>query len=167
MIYQLNSNSRLLSQMEAADWFSSVGGPLNDRRYHVVKSWEDGFRMIEHDVCRWCTIEARNALYKQMSAKQDSRFRSWNDIARGLARPVCEIVVRATCGTGIPDFPDSAKEWLQAILIGAFMEEEFQDDIAVDLFRQLTDLLCAGRFPCGWYCRAAEDFPEKSPMMVF
>ena len=149
MKFELNPDSKLLSQLESTDWFQNVGTPIDKAHFHVVKTWDEGFKLIEHEVRRWCSIEARNALYNRLSANHRNRFYTWNDIAGGLARPVSEIVIRATAVPGIPEFPKSAREWLHGMLIGAFMEEEYADCIQVNLFRKLKDLLCAGRFPRG------------------
>ncbi|MFN0018896.1 MAG: hypothetical protein ACKVP0_11600 [Pirellulaceae bacterium] len=140
---------------------------MDGEKYWVVKSWEEGFEFISHEATSWCAIEAKLLLYRQLSANHYSRFAKWNDIARSFADPVAQLIQEAMKAPGIPAFPQRAKDWLQGQLIGALLEAEFDDCARVTLGREQIAVLQSGHFPCGWYCRAAEDFPEKSPIIVY
>ncbi|WP_010587904.1 hypothetical protein [Schlesneria paludicola] len=167
MTYQFNDHSPLWKHLQSSKLFRKTGLPLENSKFHVVVSWEQAFEMVEHEVQLWCSVEARNMLYAPLSEEHVERFNLWNEVARSYVEPVSRFVAHSMKTPGIPPFPSPAKDWMNGILIGAFMEEEYEDCINVTLYRDLVDVLIDGHFPCGWYCRAAADFPLASPIIVY
>lgn len=165
--FEPNAASPLLDSLEHTQWFSQTGVPMQSGTFRSVRSWQEAFEYAESEVTGWATVEARNILYSQLSSRDYRRFQSWNDVARALAEPVASVVHRALTTPGTPTFPQPAKDWLNGLLVGALMEESYDDCVRVTLFRDLVSILRVGHFPCGWYCRAAQDFPDRAPIIVY
>lgn len=160
------SSSELVEMLRANAWFKNAGSSIETLGHKRVESWDQAFMYASHDVTKWATIEAANVLYKRLSTTDYNRFKEWNAIASGLGSTVTELVQAATAASEVT-IPPSSQEWLHAVIIGALMEDEFKDCAQVSLFRDLAMIMLSGYFPCGWYCRSAEDFPHNAPILVY
>jgi hypothetical protein len=76
-------------------------------------------------------------------------------------------MAKAMSVQGIPAFPEHAQVRFRAQLIGALLEEAYDDVLRVKLCREQVDLLASGHFPCGWEVSSAEDFPDKAVIIVY
>ena len=112
-------------------------------------------------------MEARLRLYNKLGSINYERFREWNDIARSFGLPVDQLMAKAMSVPGIPEFPAHAKTELRSQMLGALLEEAFDDVLRITLCREQVDLIVDGHFPCGWDVASADDFPEKATLLVY
>ena len=157
----------VLTRLESARWFTRVGESVASPRCRNVISWEEAFCYCEDDISKWCRTEAGLRLYNHLATLNRERFRQWNEIALGFADPLQRFVAKALSVAGIPEFPAHAVTSLKSQLIGALMEEAYDDVLSVTLCREQAQLLVEGYFPCGWEVASAEDFPDKAVILVF
>ena len=149
------------------EWFSQVGVPLMAPSVVRVHSWNDALKFCADEVVRWCSIEAKTLLYNHVSELEPARHSHWNEIAKGMAPQVEGIVCQVIEAKRIPHLSDAFINHLRSQVIGAMLEDSFDDVFHSTLFRQQIAFYNLGRFPCGMTVNAVSDFPSAVQYLVF
>ena len=142
----------VVSALEALDetpWLEHVGGPLDESRVSVVRSWDDALTIFNKD--RRYNI---NGLLEEACSRVDDVFERFpeRDVWWQQAR---EEAKRYTLLGGIPkarprEDRDRMFEHLYEFVSMLLAEIIASPEAECTYFREQLAWFHAGRFPCGW-----------------
>jgi hypothetical protein len=136
---------KLLKRLADADWFCSVGEPL-DGSVVAVRSWEEAAACCSSNEWSDFALEMRNRLTMHLHTHARRRYQRWNDRVREVKEVVTPLVRGKLAGLGQPSV-EVAVQW---DLLGACLELEYADVREPGYFCGLMAWYLGGRFPCGW-----------------
>jgi hypothetical protein len=135
----------LLKRLTDADWFCSVGQPL-DGSVVAVRSWEEAAACCSSPEWSSFALEMDNRLTMDLHAHAHERYQRWNDLVRAVKEDMTPLVQGKLAGVGQASV-EVAVRW---DLLGACMELEHADVREPGYFCGLMAWYLGGRFPCSW-----------------
>jgi hypothetical protein len=154
----------LFDKLEAAEWFSAVGQPMNDSGLVTVQTWQDAIDSCRSDVWSYVTLEAKNIYTKSLANQQMQEYRKWNSLVvaiKGVHEPLVERKVRPVMQEH--SFPKAFIDCVKWDLLMAFMELEYLEHHPRSFFSGLAQIYLTGHFPCGW----EGAFPGEGKLVVY
>lgn len=155
-----------LAELEMIDWFSHVGSDYQKPGIRLVSDWEEACRWTSQPISEWCDLEAKQRIYRFMSAAHYDQFAKWNEVAKSIL-PLIEPLVDMVRPRFPANSPDNAIDWFQCQIVGASMELYYATCIDSKLFRDQLEIYKQGHFPCGWYVESEDRFPEHAILIVY
>ncbi len=148
-------NLELLSRLEAIDWFSHVGEPVElalEMETVTVHSWKEAKKF--YTTLKWqnTKLEAQNVVTEHLSQNYRDRYhKKWN-MAVGLIKAKLELNLFPFMKNyenthDLVNFYNSVAWDLVAILI----EDHYADcDLPTRFYDDLLKVYESGHYPCGW-----------------
>lgn len=155
------------TEVERFDWFAKVGcGYPEGPGIRSVDGWEESYKWTIQPITEWCDLEAKQRIYRYMSASHYDEFVKWNEVASSIL-PAVERLVEVVRQHFPTNAPSDAADWFQCQLIGASMEIYYARFYDSTLYRDQLSIYQQGYFPCGWYVESEALFPDQAVVVVY
>lgn len=157
-----------IRKLRVDDWFSNVGGETSLCCPTIrVYSWEDAVNATNSEISTWSRVEAGNVTMNWVRQNNPGRFSEWNEIAKSNF-PIVKAILGRVDVARIPDeFRVHVLRYLQSLLVGALLEEAFDNCAAPRVLRKSVEAYNEGAFACGWYVEAPDQFPDKASLLIY
>mgnify|MGYP000002206865 FL=1 len=137
----------LSEQLFSAQWFHSIGQPL-DAGVYQVESWGEAVDYCEDTDQAF--LEAGDYTV-QLRRKAPKEFRRWNDVVVAVKRlVVARVDERVEALRLSKEHEVKVRDRARWTIVSACVEAEYLDVIPAGFFLPLSDWYIKGRFPCGW-----------------
>jgi hypothetical protein len=147
----------LLQKLDEAEWFASVGQPLDEglrASVIAVASWSEAIACCASDEWSNFALEQRNLLTMFLHTHALERYRRWNHLVVAVKDVVNPLIERKLLSLAdrldVPPCLKVVRDAARWDLLGACMELEYADVRQPGYFRGLMFWYLSGRIPCGW-----------------
>ncbi len=165
------STVELVRRLRSADWFSSVGQPLDDATVETVSTWEEAVASCTSRNWNEHVHSESVELFRKRVRRQIQKIKKTNITAddwvklREQLKPITEHLLTLKA-RGVVEEHNLPRDFVRDVywMISQSLEEqEFADVVSADFYQRCAEWYLMGRYPCGWKGR----FPKSGKLIVF